>query len=68
MSYLVEELCGNDAYGLETFDTREEAEHFMIESAGNDVTQEHGNEILECDETYAIALENALSYYAIMEM
>jgi len=67
MAYIVEELVGNDSYPLETFEERDEAEHFMIECSGNDVTNEYGEDILLNDEEYMRALENALSYYAIIE-
>jgi len=67
MSYIVEELVGNESYPLETFEEREGAEHFMIECAGNDVTTEHDNDILNDDEEYQKELSNALTYYAIRE-
>jgi len=67
MEYIVEELVGNFGHSLETFEERDEAEHFMIECAGNDVTNEYGEDILLNNEEYMRALENALSYYAIIE-
>ncbi len=66
-TYTLHELSGNFSHELDTFDTFEEASDSMLELAGNDVTSEHGNDILDDDNEYMMALENALSYYNIIE-
>jgi len=65
MSNVIIERCGNFGYELEEFEEHDEAVHRMIEMAGNDVTEEFGNEILMSDEEYQRELTNRLDYYTI---
>ena len=64
-TYTVEELSGNHSFELNTFDTFDEAQDFMLECIGNNVTETYGNEILDNDKEYMTAMEDMASYYTI---
>ena len=65
--FYLDEMMGNQSFELECYDEREEAEHNMIEMAGNDMTNEWGSVILADDRMYQEKLTEALTYYAIRE-
>ena len=66
-TYEVIEIDDTMAYGIDSFDTLDEANDFISECAGNDVTNSHTEYILNDDKKYLDATMLAKQSYRIME-